>query len=76
MYQDFIGPVPVLHWCVSSDGEGLYDLTHYEMFIHVMIIYFFAPAVKRLTRRSSKDVILPQFSAVADVMRKLRMKNR
>jgi len=57
MYQGFIGPVPVLHWCISSDGEGSYDLTHYEMIIHVMTIYFFALAVKRLTRRSSKGAL-------------------
>ena len=57
MYQGFIGPLPALHWFISSDGEGSYDLTYYEMVIHVMTIYFSALAVKHLTRRSSEDAL-------------------
>lgn len=57
MYQGFIGPIPFLHWFIWSDGEGAYDLTLYEMVIHLVFIYFLAFVVKRLTRRSSKDAL-------------------
>lgn len=50
MYQGFIGPVPVLHWFISADGEGSYDLTYYEMIIHIAITGFLALAVKRVMR--------------------------
>lgn len=50
MYQGFIGPVPVLHWFISTDGEGSYDLKYYEIIIHIAITCFLALAVKRLMR--------------------------
>ena len=47
MYHGFIGPYPILHWIINSDGEGSYDLTHYEMLIHISIIYFVVLEVHR-----------------------------
>jgi len=54
MYQGLIGPIPFLHWFIWSDGEGSYDLTHYEMIIHLIIVFYL---LVLLTRRSSKDTI-------------------
>jgi hypothetical protein len=38
MYDGIIGPIPILHWLISSDGEFSYDLTLYEMFLHNIVI--------------------------------------
>lgn len=40
MYQGFEGPIPFLHWFISSDGEQSYNLTELEMYIHVLIFVF------------------------------------
>ena len=37
MYHEAIGPIPFMHWIVSSDGEGSYTLTELEMFIHFLV---------------------------------------
>jgi hypothetical protein len=54
MYKSFIGPIPILHWFVETNGESSYTLTEYEMFIHLVIgvalMYFFA---KHLTKPSN-----------------------
>lgn len=38
MYDGIIGPTPILHWLIPSDGEFSYDLTLYEMFLHNSVI--------------------------------------
>jgi hypothetical protein len=40
MYKGFIGPIPLLHWFIETDGEGSYTLTEAEMFIQLMVIAF------------------------------------
>ncbi len=37
MYSGVIGPIPFLHWFVISDGESSYDLTQYEMCVHLVL---------------------------------------
>lgn len=37
MYHGLTGPVPFLHWYIFFDGEASYDLTQYEMFVHLFI---------------------------------------
>lgn len=60
MYQGFIGPVPFMHWFVSSDGEASYLLTELEMFVHVICLwlsgYFACSAFtnKRVGKHSEK----------------------
>ena len=38
MYSGLIGPISFLHWFIAADGEFSYDLTQYEMFIHLIVI--------------------------------------
>lgn len=38
MYEGFVGPIPFLHWFITMDGEASYDLTEYEMFIHIGVL--------------------------------------
>lgn len=38
MYHGMIGPIPFLHWIIESNGEFTYDLTEYEMFIHLILL--------------------------------------
>ena len=38
MYQGFVGPIPLLHWVVPSDGEASYLLTEIEMFITLLVL--------------------------------------
>jgi hypothetical protein len=37
VYKGFIGPLPILHWLIKSDGEFSYTLTEYEIFIHLLV---------------------------------------
>jgi len=41
MYHGLVGPIPILHWFIPSDGEGSYVLTAYEMFSHVLVVIIF-----------------------------------
>jgi len=33
MYRGWVGPVPLFHWFIWSDGEATYDLTLNEMWL-------------------------------------------
>ena len=50
MYHGFIGPVPFLHWLIVSDGEFSYDLTHYEMFAQLIVVFELFMVVKSKTK--------------------------
>ena len=38
MYKGIVGPIPFLHWFINSDGEFSYQLTEFEMFIHLLAL--------------------------------------
>jgi hypothetical protein len=57
MYQGIIGPIPFMHWFISSDGEASYSLTELEMFIHMLVImlagYFLTDFKKTTSQRAN-----------------------
>lgn len=61
MYKGFIGPVPILHWIVESDGEFSYTLTEYEMFIHLLVgVALMYLVIKHLTNKSRRRAKNPR----------------
>lgn len=38
MYQGAFGPIPLLHWFMSSDGEGTYRLIELDMFLQMFAV--------------------------------------
>ena len=56
MCLEVIGPIPFLHWVIGADGEGAYDLTLYEMLIHLIVFYLSAVSAEAFAGRTGKDV--------------------
>ena len=56
IHQGFIGPVPILHWFIKSDGELSCDLTQYEIIIQLFVIYVILLLVKHFIFGKQKDV--------------------
>lgn len=53
MYQGFVGPIPLLHWVVPSDGEASYLLTEIEMFITLLVLSTFGTVLYNLLRNKN-----------------------
>ncbi|RUO34815.1 hypothetical protein CWE14_02115 [Aliidiomarina soli] len=53
MYQGVFGPIPLMHWLMSSDGEGAYRLIELDMFLQMFAVLLLTGlGYRRLTSRS------------------------